>query len=499
MAGSFNSTKQVYQDSYYVEVRTGIVPFFELFKADAGGNVTLLAFTSDDVGVGVSHDIRVTRTEAGLMNVYLDGVLKLTYTDNSITASTNVAIAAMGGGKAIAGVNYYTGTVDFDDILYSLSQSPTGAVSKAQATLVSAAIDQGATINSEGIFQATYVVPTGTSVSFYTATSADNVTYDAYVAATLDAQIGSTARRYIKWKAVLNCPMDDGLHNTSLLTPLVSDVTVTWTIGTGTSTKYPSSVSFFFTETLNIDLEQVYADTVAGGSAIVNYASVKAQPKILNGSNTDVQWQGTVQTPPVEVSVGNPLSVTNGQTLTYPIVVSSGMDTSRMSGANPAAAVVTFAGGGAGSWVFSSIHPTRPVLVITITGTGTITALQVQGKGFSNDDTLLEKTSYDASSIQQFDERRLQISNENIVNTLIAQAIADRLILNLADPTIYIPQVKVRPTFSIQLGDRVEVTDTNLAVEEDSLVIGVDHTFSANMTGGEVFTTLKLLKIPEGS
>lgn len=491
IAGAYNATKNIYQNAYYVEAQsfTG-TGNLTLYKTDAGGNITSLGGDfSYDVGKAVERNIRITRNSSGLMNVYVDGALICSGTDTSITTSTNFALGSVNSN--------YIGNIDYDDLCYSFAIDGSGSTSFSQSVLEFPRVDQGSTINAEGILQSTYVAPSGTSVAFYTATSADDITYDPYVLAIPDSAIASTARRYIKVKVVLICPTDDGLHNKSVVTPVVSDVTITWTIGTGTSSKYPLEVSFYFTETLNMDLEQIYADTVAGGSSIVNFVSVKAQPRILSGSDSDKQWQGTVGTPPVEISVTDPLAVTNGQTLTYEIVVSSGMDTSRMTGANPAAAVVTFAGGGAGSWVFSSIHPTRPILVITITGTGTITNLQVQGKVFANDDTLLEKSSHDTSSIQMFDERRLQISNQNIVNTLIAQNIADRIILNLSDPTTYVPQVKIRPTFSIQLGDRVRVTDSNLAISEDSVVIGVDHMMSANMTGGEAYSTLKLLKIQE--
>jgi hypothetical protein len=498
MAGTYNSSTRNYINSYYIKISKGIANGVGLWRTDAAGSETNLANSSDDVGT-TYKELRVTRNSSGVINVYLEQVLIITYTDTNITSSTNMAFAVEGISTVGPPPLYNTGSTNFDDVYYSPTLDGTSTFSSSQAVYESAAIDQGSTISAEGIFQATVVTPASTSLAYYTATSADNVTYDAYVATSLNGAILSTARRYIKVKVVFTTPSDDGNHNVDFTTPTVTDVSVSWSISSGTgsggSQKYPTSVSFTFDESLNMDIEQIYADTVGGNSSIINYASVKAQPLVLSGANGDVQWQGTTGTPPVAVSASDPVNVTNGDILTYPIVVSGGMDTSRMSGANPAAGIVTFASSATGSWIFSSIHPTRPVLQITITHSGTITALQVQGKTFANDDTLLEKTASDTDSIQNFDERRFEVSNEYIVNSLIAQAIATRLVLNFADPTTYIPQIKVRPTFSVQIGDRVTVQDENLHVSEDSIVTGVEHNLSATLTGFDVVTTLKLLKI----
>ncbi len=460
-------------NSYSVEIRDGSV----LLVRWVGNTPTTLGtyVAASDL---LFHLYRVTKTTAGVISLYIDGVVRIVATDTTYTTSAKIGLlvaSSVGVGRAY-----------FDDIYWSPVVEATEAVA-TEGVYVSQTIDQSALVNSEGIFQATKIELPNTTLTWYTATSDDGVTWDAYVAVTPGGAIASTLRRYIRYKIVFD-------STAYLLTPTVTDVTVNWTVGGGSS-KFPSSISFVFDETLNMDLDQIYADTVAGGSAIINSIGVKAQPLVLTGANTDVTWQGTTGVPPVPVSVTDPVGVTNGQTLTYSIVVQGGMDISRMSGANPAAAAITFAGGGAGSWVFSSIHPTRPVLVITITGTGTITNLQVQGKVFSSDDTFLDAVADDTDSIKEFGERRTQISNQFIVNSAAAQAIADRLIENLADPITYTPQVKVRPTFSIQVGDRVTLEDSNLGISEDSIVIGVEHFISSSLTSGEAYTVLKLLKI----
>lgn len=471
------STSGVITNGYSVEVNPGAVG---RLARHVGTTLTSLGTFSCPIQDASFHTIRVTRTSAGLMTVYLDGVSVTSATDTTFTASTLISLTGLNK-------SFLAESVSFDDVYWSPVIEASEAVAD-QGVFVSQTIDQTALVSTESIFQSTQITPTDTTITWYTATSADGVSWDAYVAVTPGGAIGSTPRRYIRYKAVLD-------STAFLVSPTVTDATVHWNVGSG-SDKFPSSVSFVFDETLNMDLDQIYADTVAGGTAIVNSVSVKAEPLVLAGANADVQWQGTTGTPPVNISVSNPLGITNGQTLTYEIVVEGGMDTSRMSGASPAAAAITFAGGGAATWVFSSIHPTRPVLVLTITGTGTITNLQVQGKGFSSDDTFLQATATDSDSIEQFGERENQLSNKYIVNTDIAQDIADRLIENLADAVTYTPQVKVRPTLSIQIGDRVTLKDTNLGIEEDSIVIGVDQFLLASQSAGDAYTILKLLKIP---
>lgn len=438
-----------------------------------GVNPTYLAITSV-TSDSLYHNIRVTRSSAGEIKVYYDGVLKISTTDTTHSTTNSLILAA------------FNSNTRYDDIYWSPVIESSEVVS-GEGVFVSDTIDQGATISAEGIFNTTQITQTDTSIAWYTATSADGSTWDSYVAATPGGLIGSTARRYIRYKAVMT-------STSYLVSPTITDVTVSWTLGSG-SAKYPVSRSFSFDENLNMDLDQVYADTVGGGTSIINSSSVKAQPLVLDGADTDVQWQGTTGTPPVDISASNPLGVTNLQVLTYRIVVSGGMDTSRMSGANPAAAAITFAGGGSGTWVFSVIHPTRPVLVITITGTGTITNLQVQGKAFTSDGTYLEAVASDTDSIQEFGERKNEISSKYILSSAMAQTIATRIVENFSQPTTYTPQIKVRPTFSIQVGDRIQLIDDHLGIQEDDIVIGVDHIISASTTGGDAYTMLKLLKI----
>lgn len=357
----------------------------------------------------------------------------------------------------------------------------------------SATLDTGANVNSYGGLTKTQVLNAGTS-AYYTASSPDGVTWDAWVPISGTGQIISAVQRYLKVRA------DLALSNNSFTGPFILDITVSWTVGGG-SPKYPpapAAFTFSFDSTL-LDVEQEISDNIGGDTSILNDVTVQAQPLVLTGADADTVWQGSLGTPPTNISVSNPLSVTNGDVLVIEPVVGGGMDISRMSGANPPAAVVTFAGGGAGSWLFSSIHPTRPVLRITITGTGTITDLRITGKKFSNVTYLQARNAEDAASIALHGSRELSIRNPWIVSASVAQTIADQVVANQKDPTAYIPSAEVRPNFAVQIGDRATVADENLDLSADYILVGYNHVIAVKPGEASASTTPTLMKVPVGS
>lgn len=363
----------------------------------------------------------------------------------------------------------------------------------ATGTWVSPTLDMGSNVIALGGIVSTQTLNAGT-VAYYTRTSADGVTFDAWVAVSGSGQINSAVARYMQTR------VDITLSGPLTATPSILDITVSWATGAG-APKYPippSSFTFSF-DSMLLDVQQEIADNLGGDTAIINDVTVQAQPLILTGADADVVWQGTVGVPPTAISGSTPLTVSNGDVLTYPLVVAGGMDVSRMSGANPLAGAITFAGGATGSWVFSSIHPTRPVLVVTITHAGSITNLQVQGKRFSNASYLQAQTSKNAASIAKYGDRKLGITNQWIVSASVAASIASTIVANSKDPTSYIPSCIVRPVFNAQIGDRVTVADENLDLNADYAVVGLNQVFKAQGNGADVHTGATLLKIPAGS
>lgn len=363
--------------------------------------------------------------------------------------------------------------------------------------------DMGAGVVSLGQLQM-LAVPSGGTISAMTRTSANGISgWSPYVALSSTGNILSPVNEFIQFQIFM------AVGITTVSDPLVLNVTLNWTGGSGNA-KYPpkpSSWTFSFASNL-LNVSQELADNLGGDSSILNDVIVNAQPYVLQGASTDVVWQGTIGTPPVNISAGVPLSVTSGQTLIYPLYISGGMDIGSMSGANPAAATITFAAGGAGSWSFTTIHPTLPVLQIVITGTGTITNLQVLGKTFSSGtitavNAQIQSTTQGIEitskpSIASFGRRKATISNPWIVSAAIATNIAQAIINNFANPFSYIPSVDLQFTPAAQVGDRVTVIDQNTALNNDYLIVGLDHEISVQEKRASIQTTATLLLVPAG-
>jgi hypothetical protein len=85
-------------------------------------------------------------------------------------------------------------------------------------TWTSAVIDLALTPISMGILAATYSGPSGTGLTFYTRTSADNITWGGWIAVAPGAAITSTANRYVQIQVAL--------AGTDSATPVLNSVTI---------------------------------------------------------------------------------------------------------------------------------------------------------------------------------------------------------------------------------------------------------------------------------
>lgn len=365
-------------------------------------------------------------------------------------------------------------------------------------TWISPIVDTGSETKAYGSITSDNV-PNGGTIAFSTQSSPDGVTWSGYIATSISGQIMSPVQRYLQVMVVI-------ILGPGGITPLILDITVGWSGGTG-SIKYPLFSSFTFSfDSLMFDVQQVLADNLGGDSSILNDILVQAEPLVLTGGTpddlpglTNVIWNGTIGIPPVNISPTTPLTVTTGQILTFTPYISGGMDITYMSGANPQAAVVTFAGGAAGSWAFTNIHPTLPVLQITITNSGQISGLTINGLTFSNASYLQTQEVFDSVSIARYGDRQLSIANTWITSVAAAQFIAGINLANYKQPIAYIASCKVGLSPSIQLGDRVTVDDINLDLTADYIVVGAAHTIDLKSKDkASIETDLTLIAIPAG-
>lgn len=473
-----------HNNSGYAVWVNGSGSFIALVKLTLGNtpsiNTNLASISHPPLSSGVPHTFTITKDPFGRMRVLLDGSLILSATDTTYPTGSFFVI-------------YVDQSFAFESMFFGDLAIYTPA-SSAFGVWVSPPIDTGANTSSYTTVLDTHVLNGGT-VDYQTRSSADGLSWNAYMNLGGGNSITSPVLRFLQVKATLTSSSLASNAN-----PDVLDITVSW-VGAATSQKYPSppsSFTFSFDSTL-LNVAQELADNLGGDSSIINDVTVQAQPLVLTGADSDTVWQGTIGTPPQNVSGVDPISVTTGQVLTFAPIVSGGMDVSFMTGVDPAAAVVTFGGGATGSWAFTSIYPTVPVLTITITNSGLITDLRIVGKTFASAPYLEAQVAKDAASISKYGDRQLSISNQWIVSSAVASFIAAIILANFKSPTAYIPTCTVRPTFSMQIGDRVTISDINLDLTADYITVGVVHTFSASTTAGDVHTDLILLKVPIGN
>jgi hypothetical protein len=437
------------------------------------------------------REMVVSRDLSGTFTVWIDGTSYGSVTDNTFTTCAQFYIE----GVASAGWA-------IDDIFWSnqILVPTDGTPANVQSVWESAVIDQGASVTAEGVFTASDSAPAGTSITYYTRTSDTGVGgWEAWVAATPGQPISSVVKRYIQVKIVLACPQDDGLHNSNTDTPAVSQIIVSWYFGTGQS-KWSSAIDFNFSHDDTImDLQEQVSDTLGGDTAVINAITVSTAPLILSGADADTVWQGTTGSPPGPIAAANPLNVSAG-TITYNLDISGGMDISKMTGSGAIgtgftgpACVVCVGDMATGTAAISFIHPTNPVLTLTITGPGTITDLRVIGKSYKNNDTPYLATASDAASIAKHHKRTGDpVQNNYIVNANIAQLVANKIILNQKDAPKWIPSMPISAKLNLQPGDRIYVTETNSGITAAYYVIG----FTRQVQPGDLSMTVALIKVP---
>jgi hypothetical protein len=245
-----------------------------------------------------------------------------------------------------------------------------------------------------------------------------------------------------------------------------------------------------------VNIQQNLSGDLGGDSSILNYFEVQSAPLILSGDTGATQWQATTGLPAAAVSSSNPLVVALGTT-TLQAVISGGMDTSQMSGTNPSAVAITW-GSAVGSVAITFIHPTKPIITLTVTTAGTITDLRLVGQGFSNAQTPLQQTAGDAASQAAHKRRPQQITNNFITIPAIAQLIANTQLALYKSASQVLDGLEVPLAPSAQLTDELEVTDDNLGLTtaSDWKVSGLRHEIvapSADGSGGTartIFTAL---------
>jgi hypothetical protein len=456
------------------------------------GNVATVLATSASIGGGnpdILDWLKVIRKADGTFKIYWGGVLMISYTDNTYPALDSFALGMEVAGGGVAEIWGSSG----HEVYYSQEYQDIASAddhTAATPTWISSIIDLGTDVVSLGILEATIYAQAGCTPTIYTRTSANGSSWDAYVQVNPNAAIGSTARRYIQVKMVYSAMT----YNLGVLpTPSLNDMVINW-VRSGGVTKYPvdPSRTLAYDGSL-IDVVKSNTDTLGGDNSIINDCLVVGTPYNLSGNDSDVAWEYMTGIPAAVLSATNQLFVNVG-TVTIQANIPNGMDTSRMAGASPAALNIVW-GTAVGTAVMKSFSPVNPVIELTITTAGTVSAIQLIGKVFSTAVRNFAAETKDTASIKIFGLKSdNSVTNPWILNQGIAQIIADSRIANYKDETkiLYNLQATLQP--SAQMGDRVTVTDLNTAISADYWIIGINHERSRN----SAMSVFILWKIPAG-
>lgn len=474
---------QIITDGYELNINYNlyidIYTHFQLYKW-TGGVQSLIASEYLVVGGVHTNFLKVCRTTSGLWNIYLNGSVIISATDNTYTTFTHFAVG---------GVGLALGAWQIDDLYYSNEIYSTANNYDHVTTTpkwISSVLDLGVDIISFGTLESTVYAETNCTPNLYVQTSADGLVFpDGWISVNPNAQITAMPRQY----AQIKMEYSSMNYNFGILpTPSLNDMVINWVRSGGTN-KYPitSSRAISYDGSL-LDITQTTTDTLGGDNSILNDILVVGQPYNLTGADTDIAWEYLTGIPSEVVSIINPLFVNVG-TLTFTANISSGMDTSRMT-SGACINIVYGTAVGTAQIIFKS--PINPVIELTITTAGTISTFQLLGKVFSTAVRNFSAEAKDTTSIKLYDLKSESINNPFIINSGIASQIAATRLANYKDETKILDNVSTTLQPSSQLSDKVTVTDLNTAISADYWVVGIQHFYSAS----QIYTIYKLWKIP---
>lgn len=134
-----------------------------------------------------SHTIRIDRGPSGLMHVYLDGSLIIAVVDTTW----------MAGGFITIGSSAHANGILVDNV-YWPSETVSGTFVTQTLDALTTPLEWGKVIG--------FTTPMAGSFSYETRSSADGISWDAYVALSVTGRIASTLRRYLQIKVTITTP-----------------------------------------------------------------------------------------------------------------------------------------------------------------------------------------------------------------------------------------------------------------------------------------------------
>lgn len=166
----------------------------QLIRRDAAGAVTVLSSVNVAFQFYFTYrTYKVVRNAAGEMRIYVDGVLYITYTDLTFTTSSYVAVHSFVNGSA-----NHPGK-KWDEIYI-----PSDVI---DGEYISEAFDLTASVTTLGRLTFDEDL-NGGEITWFTRTSTDGISWDAWVEIASNGQILSDVKRYLQVKAEISCDSD---------------------------------------------------------------------------------------------------------------------------------------------------------------------------------------------------------------------------------------------------------------------------------------------------
>jgi hypothetical protein len=221
MANINNGTNGIPTQGYglsYADISTTQFQI-NLLVANGVGGDTVVGTAYTGTRDTKTHSVRVRRLPSGAFTVYLDGVSIITGIDSTWTASTYLYY-------------YFTPFSGTPKFYFTSGSAGAPPGTTGIGTWISAAVDFGATPTAWTSLLHSETLNSGV-VTYYTATSADNITYDAYVVLPGNQVPGSTIRRYVKVKIVIDIALGDPVVSSASIGATTSSTTITMANFTG--------------------------------------------------------------------------------------------------------------------------------------------------------------------------------------------------------------------------------------------------------------------------
>jgi hypothetical protein len=324
---------------------------------------------------------------------------------------------------------------------------------------ISQAKDLGGAPTSWGLFNPIDIKPSGTSITYYTQTSTDGLTWDDEAAVDGSWHITSALKRYIRWVAYF-------ATNNNTVTPTLDTVTIYYNSGGG-SVKSFLSFNLRYDDTL-LDFGHSLSDEYGGSNQLYTRVTVKTSPYYLQ--TTQKIWEAQV-----------PFSVSNGVAVVFNCELPDPCDTGTNMKLHINSNVCT---GGSQSFgdmdVVFTKQPRLLIISITPKYSGDVTAMYIDAQPYRVTGVIQSVSESAAALKARYGDRDFVYENEYIYVKATAALIAGNIRETYETPKLILDNgITTQFCPMVDIGSLVVITEKNTGVDGTFEVIGYTHTITS--------------------